>query len=145
MPGEDPEVRESHSIRVEADGILTTFVSEISGLRLERDVIELQQTGPDGTTVVTRLPGRLRSGEVALTRVRGADDGFERWMRDPDLGEKGGSTVTVTVFDEVQQRVAAHVLTDAWPRRLDLGGLTAGTPSVLTETLTLVYATLLPG
>jgi hypothetical protein len=66
-------------------------------------------------------------------------------MREPDLGERGGSTVTVTVFDEVQQRVAAHVLTDAWPRRLDLGGLTARRPTVLTETLTLVYATLMPG
>ncbi len=145
MPGEGPEVREIHSIRVEVDGVLATFVSEVSGLRLERDVIELQQTGPDGTTVVRRLPGRLRSGEVALTRGRGADDGFERWMRDPDLGEHGGSVVTLTVFDEAQERVAAYVLTDAWPRRLDIGGLTAATATVLTETLTLVYAGVLPG
>ena len=42
-------------------------------------------------------------------------------MRDPDLGEHGGSVVTLTVFDEAQERVAAYVLTDAWPRRLDIG------------------------
>ena len=56
-----------------------------------------------------------------------------------------GTDVTITVFDREHQRVRAHVLADAWPRCLEVGGPAAGTTGVVTESLTLVHEAVDPG
>ena len=135
----------NHSFVVEVDGTPVPSVSEVRGLRLERDVIELKETAPDGTTVVRRLPGRPRPGDVDLVRRLTVDTSFQRWMRDAHLGEGGSRRVVISVFDPAGSRVTGYALTGAWPRCLEIGGLTAGGATVVTETLTVAYDAMEPG
>ena len=109
----------NHSFVVEVDGAPVSSVSEVRGLRLERDVIELKETAPDGTTVVRRLPGGPRPGDVDLVRRLTDDTSFQRWMRDAHLGEggsrQGGRSACST---RRAGAVTGYTLTGAWPRCL---------------------------
>lgn len=134
------------SFGLEVDGVLTTMLTEVSGLRLERDVIELKENGPDGTVQVKRLPGQPKAGEVGLTRLLTADTTFETWAQDSSLrGASGGpGTVTIVVFDAAGLSVRRYTLIDAWPSKLEIGALSVA-PAPLTERLVLSFEATQPG
>ena len=60
-------------LRLEFDGITIKSITEVSGLKMEQDVVELKQNGPDGKYDVKKLPGRWKAGECTLTRGLTAD------------------------------------------------------------------------
>ena len=78
LPDLDSSV--GHSFGLEFDGIRSRRITEVTGLKMEQDVIELKQNGPDGKYMIKKLPGRWKAGEVTLTRA--AD-------RRPELREVG--------------------------------------------------------
>ena len=66
LPDLDTSV--GHSFGLEVDGIVIKQITEVSGLKMEQDVIELKQNTADGKYVIKKLPGRPKAGEVTLTR-----------------------------------------------------------------------------
>ena len=46
-----------HSFGLEFDGITIKSINEVSGLKIEQDVVELKENGPDGKYVIRKLPG----------------------------------------------------------------------------------------
>jgi phage tail-like protein len=130
-----------HSFGLEFDGITIKSITEVSGLKMEQDVIELKQNGPDGKYTIKKLPGRWKSGEVTLTRPLTADQSFEKWIKDSQFGKmadvrKGGAVV---VYDYEGNAVKRYKLTAAWPKSLEIGSLKAGDTSVLTEKIVITY------
>ena len=88
-------------------------LTEVSGLALEREVVEVQGTAADGTYVVERLPGRRRPGEVLVTRALTDDRAFEHWVRDPSDGPGAGhGAVTIVVSTSKADRSRRT----PWPR-----------------------------
>jgi phage tail-like protein len=139
LPDLDSSV--GHSFGLEFDGITIKSITEVSGLKMEQDVVELKQNGPDGKYVIKKLPGRWKAGEVTLTRGLTADQSFEKWVKDSQFGKmadvrKGGSII---VFDYEGQAIKRYKLTNAWPKSLEIGSLKAGDTSVLTEKLVITY------
>jgi phage tail-like protein len=129
------------SFGLEIDGVVIKQISEVSGLKLEQDVIELKQNTNDGKYIVKKLPGRPKQGEVTLTRGLTADQSFEKWIKDSRFGKmtdsrKGGAII---VFDFENQPIKRYKLTNAWPKSLEIGTLKAGDTSVLTEKLVVTY------
>ena len=57
-----------HSFGIEIDGVTIKSITEVSGLKMEQDVIEYKENGPDGKYNIKKLPGRWKAGEVTLTR-----------------------------------------------------------------------------
>ena len=130
-----------HSFGLEIDRVQIKQISEVSGLKLEQDVIELKQNTNDGKYIVKKLPGRPKQGEVTLTRGLTADQSFEKWIKDSRFGKmtdsrKGGAII---VFDFENQPIKRYKLTNAWPKSLEIGTLKAGDTSVLTEKLVVTY------
>jgi phage tail-like protein len=139
LPDLDSSV--GHSFGLEVDGIQITAITEVSGLKMEQDVIELKQNGPDGKYVIKKLPGRWKAGEVTLTRGLTGDQSFEKWVKDSQFGKmsdvrKGGSII---VFDYEGNALKRYKLTNAWPKSLEIGSLKAGDTAVLTEKLVITY------
>jgi phage tail-like protein len=139
LPDLDSSV--GHSFGLEVDGIQITAITEVSGLKMEQDVIELKQNGPDGKYVIKKLPGRWKAGEVTLTRGLTGDQSFEKWVKDSQFGKmgdvrKGGSII---VFDYEGNALKRYKLTNAWPKSLEIGSLKAGDTNVLTEKLVITY------
>jgi len=139
LPDLDTSV--GHSFGLDIDGVVIKQISEVSGLKMEQDVIELKQNTNDGKYMIKKLPGRPKAGEVTLTRGLTSDQSFEKWVKDSQFGKmadvrKGGAIV---VYDYEGQAVKRYKLTNAWPKSLEIGSLKAGDTSVLTEKLVLTY------
>jgi phage tail-like protein len=139
LPDLDTSV--GHSFGLEVDGVAIKQISEVSGLKMEQDVIELKQNTPDGKYVIKKLPGRPKAGEVTLTRGLTGDNSFEKWVKDAHFGKmasarKGGAII---IYDYEGQPIKRYKLTNAWPKSLEIGSLKAGDTSVLTEKLVVTY------
>ncbi|GLZ80350.1 phage tail protein [Actinorhabdospora filicis] len=144
LPDLDSSV--GHSFGLEFDGVMIKNITEISGLKMEQDVIDLKQNTADGKYVIKKLPGRPKAGEVTLTRGLTADNSFEKWVESAHFGKmadarKGGSII---VFDYEGIAIKRYTLTNAWPKSLELNALKAGDTSVLTEKLVITYEEMKP-
>ena len=129
------------SFGIEFDGVAIKQIQEISGIKMEQDVIELKQNTADGKYVIKKLPGRPKAGEITLTRGLTGDQSFEKWVKDSHFGKmgqarKGGAII---VFDYEGNAIKRYKLTNAWPKSLEIGALKAGDTSVLTEKLVVTY------
>jgi phage tail-like protein len=141
MPLPELDSSVGHSFGLEFDGVVIKAITEVSGLKMEQDVIELKENGPDGKYSVKKLPGRWKAGECTLTRGLTEDNSFEKWIKDSQFGKmadvrKGGSVI---VFDFEGGELKRYNFTNAWPKSLEIGTLKAGDTSVLTEKLVLTY------
>lgn len=139
LPDLDTSV--GHSFGLEFDGVQIKQINEVSGLKIEQDVIELKQNTNDGKYMIKKLPGRPKAGEVTLTRGLTGDTSFEKWVKDANFGKmptarKGGAIV---VYDYEGSPIKRYKLTNAWPKSLEIGSLKAGDTNVLTEKLVLTY------
>ncbi len=139
LPDLDTSV--GHSFGLEVDGIVIKQINEVSGLKMEQDVIELKENTADGKYVIKKLTGRPKAGEVTLTRGLTDDTSFEKWVKDSHFGKmadarKGGAII---VYDYEGNALKRYKLTNAWPKSLEIGSLKAGDTSVLTEKLVLTY------
>ena len=137
LPDLDSSV--GHSFGLEFDGVTIKSITEVAGLKMEQDVIELKENGPDGKYVIKKLPGRWKAAEITLTRGLTADQSLEKWIKDSQFGKmsdarKGGAII---VFDYEGSAIKRYKLTNAWPKSLEIGSLKAGDTSVLTEKLVL--------
>jgi phage tail-like protein len=139
LPDMDTSV--GHSFGLEIDGVVIKQIQEVSGLKMEQDVIELKQNTPDGKFQIKKLPGRQKAGEITLTRGLTGDNSFEKWVESSRFGKmgearKGGAII---VFDYEGTAIKRYELEAAWPKSLELGTMKAGDTSVLTEKLVVTY------
>jgi len=137
MPLPDRDKAVGHSFGLEFDGIQIASIQEVSGLKMEQDVIELKHNTADGKYEIKKLPGRWKAPEITLTRGLTDDSSFDKWVKDSQFGKmtaarKGGAII---VFDYEGKPIKRYKLTNAWPKSLEIGSLKAGDTSVLTEKL----------
>ena len=141
MPLPDLDSSVGHSFGLEFDGVVIKQIQEVSGLKLEQDVIELKENTQDGKYIIKKLPGRPKAGEVSLTRGLSANNSFEKWIQNSQVGKmkdarKGGAVI---VYDFEGTPIKRYKLVNAWASSLEIGSLKAGDTSVLTEKLTVTY------
>ena len=84
LPDLDSSV--GHSFGLEFDGVVIKQISEVSGLKIDQDVVEFKQDTDRGKFIVKKLPGRPKAGEVTLTRGLTHDTSFEDRIRDSQFG-----------------------------------------------------------
>ena len=127
-----------HSFGLEIDGIVIKHINEVSGLKMEQDVIQLKTNSADsGKYQIKNLPGRYKASEITLTRGLTDDTSFEKWIKDAHFGKmstarKGGAVI---VYDYEGNAVKRYKMTNAWPKSLEIGSMKAGDTSILTEKL----------
>lgn len=146
MTRSELEKAAGHSFGLEIDGAQIKQIQEISGLKMEQDVIELKQSGKDGKYIIKKLPGRFKAGEVTLTRKLGEDGNFEKWIKDSRLGKMGDAAKNgrITVYNNDGSILKRYKLTACWPKSLEISTMKVGDTSVLTEKLVVTYETMEP-
>ena len=129
LPDLDSSV--GHSFGLEIDGVVIKQIQEVSGLKMEQDVIELKQNTSDGKYVVKKLPGRPKPGEITLTRGLTADTSFEKWIKDSRFGKMGDARKggAILVFDFEGNPIKRYKLENAWAKSVEIGTLKAGDTS----------------
>ncbi|MEU1785520.1 phage tail protein [Streptomyces sparsogenes] len=141
MPLAEFDSSVGHSFGLEFDSVLIRQITEVSGLKMEQDVIELKQNTADGKYAIKKLPGRPKAGEVTVTRGLTEDNSFEQWIKDSRFGKmvsarRNGSII---VYDYEGMPIKRYKLINAWPKSLEISTLKAGDTSVLTEKLAITY------
>ena len=139
LPDIDSSV--GHSFGLEFDGVVIKQITEVSGLKIDQDEVELKQDTDSGNLVIKKLPGRPKAGEVTLTRGLTGDNSFEKWIKNSQFGKvsnaRKGSAIIVFGFEGTA--VKRYNLINARLKTLERGSLKAGDTSVLTEKLILIH------
>jgi phage tail-like protein len=141
MPLPDLDSSVGHSFGLEFDGVVIKQITEVSGLKMEQDVIELKQNTADGKYAIKKLPGRPKAGEVTVTRGLTEDNSFESWIKSSRFGKMSDARKNgaIIVYDYEGIAIKRYQLVNAWPKSLEIGTLKAGDTSVLTEKLAITY------
>lgn len=142
MPVPELDSSVGHSFGVEYDGIVIKQITEVSGLKMEQDAIELKEnSAADGKYTVKKLPGRPKAGEVTLSRGLTEDTSFEKWMQSSHFGKmtEARKSGAILVFDFEGNELKRYEMLNAWPKSLEISTLKAGDTSVLTEKLTITH------
>jgi len=145
LPDLDTSV--GYSFGIEIDGILIKSIQEISGLKMEQDVIDLKHNTNDGKFINKKLPGRQKmAGEFSVTRGLTAESSFDKWIKAAHFGKMGDARKggAVIVYDYEGAAIKRYKLTNCWPKSLELSTLKAGDTTLLTEKLTITYELLEP-
>ena len=146
MPiGEDAVA--GYSFHVEIDGVTIAQFKEVSGLSTEIQVIEHRENKVGGIPVIKKLPGALKWGDISLKRGRTTDNSLWLWIKqvqdgDIDGARKNGSIV---LFDYSRGELARFNLINAWPSKVSLGSLQAGSNDVLVEECSIAHEGVVPG
>src|SRR6476659_8333375 len=137
MPLPDLDSSVGCTCGLEVDGVVIKQIQEVSGLKMEQDVIELKQNTPDGKYVIKKLPGRKKAGEVTLTRGLTADNSFEKWVESSQFGKMGEARKNgaVIVFDYESNPIKRYNMTNAWRKSLEIGSMMVLNESATTEKL----------
>jgi len=128
-----------HSFGLEFDGITIKAITEVTGLKMEHDLVEYRANDADGGYRIRRLPGRHKAPDITLTRRLTTDQNFDHWVGGSRLGQmtdipKGGAII---VFDHQGNPIKRYKLTNTRPKSLEVASLTAGDTSYLSEKLVL--------
>jgi phage tail-like protein len=111
-------------------------IMEISGLKQEIDMVEVKTQTQDGKYVLTKIPGRHKSGTVTLTRAITEDTQFADWVKEAAEGKLPRGNAEIVVYDTMLAPVVRYTLLDCQPGALEIGNLKAGDTAVTTEKLT---------
>src|SRR5215207_9574740 len=124
-----------HSFAAEYDGVMIAAIQEVSGVKMEQDVIELKQNTPDGKYIIKKLPGRKKAGEVTLTRGLTADNSFEKWVESSQFGKMADARKNgaIIVFDYEGTPIKRYNMTNAWPKSLEIGSMKFFNDTAITE------------
>jgi phage tail-like protein len=118
------------------DGQTIASFSELSGLTSGIDSTEFFLTGDKQT--VLHLPDRRVPPTITLKR--GMTDNLDLWqwheaaLSDPDARKDA----QFVIYGADGDPVARWVMQNAWPSKMEIGALKAGSSEVLVETITLV-------
>jgi phage tail-like protein len=131
----------SYTFMLEVDGIAEATFRECSGLDSETQVIESKETGSKGQTVIKKLPGALKWGDITLKRGFTDDMKLQEWRNKTVDGKltdmrKNGSIV---IYDYENKEVLRWNFVNGWISKLQGPSLNAGGNDVAIEAITIVH------
>jgi phage tail-like protein len=121
---------------LELDNGITGFFSEVSGLAIEVEVVEITDASTD--TMTRKRPGTTKYQEINLKRTLSPDKAFWNWaksIRDgsPDFRTKGA----VVLHDIAGAEIGRWTFENAWPSKWSASDLDVGTDDLMQEEVTL--------
>ena len=140
LPGLPTDALAGYHFSIEIDGVTIAQFQEVSGLTSELDVIELKQNTPDGKYVIHKLPGNRKPPSITLKRGKNGSKDLWDWHEKIFQGKvsdarKNGSVV---LYNYDHSEVGRYNFVNAWPSKVSMGALKAGSNEILMEEITIV-------
>lgn len=131
----------ANGFSVKIDGIEIPKVTEVSGLKIEVDKLDLKQQTSDGKYVVRQLIGRTKAGEFSVTRGLTESKTISDWLKVVMDGDIAGArkTASVQLLDYHGDIIKTYNFTNCWVRSVELNALKAGSAEQATEKFTVCY------
>jgi phage tail-like protein len=140
LPGLPTDALAGYHYSIEIDGVSIAQFQEVSGLTSELDVIELKENTKDGKYVIHKLPGNRKPPSITLKRAKNSSKDLWDWHQKIYQGKisdarKNGSVVLYT-YDH--DEVGRYNFMNAWPSKVSMSSLKAGSNEILMEEVTIV-------
>lgn len=138
----NPTVMTASTFVIQVDGIQVASFSELSGINTEVEPIEYISTGREGIQH-TKQFGKTKPPQITLKRGLDSETYMWSWHQAVLRGEPAArKTCSLQLFAASQspksgQPIITYVLENAWPSKLEIGGMKAGATEVVTETVVL--------
>ncbi|MBI4492831.1 MAG: phage tail protein [Chloroflexi bacterium] len=126
---------------LELDGVSIASFREVSGISSETTVIESKETSKDGKTIIKKLPGEHKWGDITFKRGYTKDLTLYKWRqvvlegKTKDMRKNG----SIVVYDYENKEVLRWNFVNAWPSKLSASNLSASGNEVLVEEVTICH------
>ncbi|WP_331730311.1 phage tail protein (plasmid) [Kitasatospora sp. NBC_00070] len=121
------------------DGYEIASFSELSGITTEVEPVDYLSSS-DKEVIYKKLPGKRKPPTVVLKRGKTTGVELWSWHQAVLLGEivAARKSASLVMYSFEGKPVARYYLEHAWPCKLEIGALKAGSSEVLMETVTIV-------
>lgn len=121
------------------DGYEIASFSELSGITTEVEPVEFIQSS-DKEVILKKLPGKTKPPTIVLRRGKTAGMELWAWHETVLKGQinEARKSCSLVMYNYDGAPVARYHLFHAWPSKLEVGALKAGSSEVLMETVTIV-------
>jgi len=121
---------------VEIEGLTIAAFTDVSGLSIEVNVVEINDSKKD--TATRKTPGVAKYGEITLKRKLTADKTFWEWAKSIRDGSKEfRKNGSIVIFDIAAAEVGRWSFTNAWPSKWSASDLDVGSDDPMEEEVTL--------
>lgn len=137
----DPLVSAYFSVDLDKLGV-SAFFLEMSGLGSETEVTDHKIMAAGAKqSVIRKIPGRLKWGDVTLKRGMTANMDFYKWRKLVEDGDVDGARTngTITMYDQTRSPVAKWEFVMAWPSKISGPSLKSDSNEIGVEELTIVH------
>jgi phage tail-like protein len=139
MAEKDPLI--GFQYRLEIEGKLTGFFTEVGGIGSENDIIDHKVVDDEGREVIVKIPGRLKWQDVTLKR--GITDSMDiwDWRQDVEKGDMDAARThcSIIMMDRNYQDVARWDFENAWPSKVSGPSLKSDSNEFGVEEVTIVH------
>ncbi|MBX6771391.1 MAG: phage tail protein [Chloroflexi bacterium] len=129
MPGGKPpqDPITTFAFALEIQGITEAWFREASGFSSENDVIEYKEQGPKGQTILHKIPGTLKFGNIQLKRGITSNLELWKWRKKVIDGQIEAARVdgSVVGYDEDGNEKIRFNFKRGWPCKWEASGLNA--------------------
>ncbi|GLZ39452.1 phage tail protein [Actinokineospora sp. NBRC 105648] len=121
------------------DGYEIASFSELQGITTEVEPVELMES-TDKEVVLKKLPGKTKPATLVLKRGKNSSMELWAWHEAVLMGDivAARKSCSLIMYGTDGKPVARYHLEHAWPSKLEIGALKAGSSEVLMETVTIV-------
>jgi phage tail-like protein len=138
MAGTTTDALTAARFSITIDGSEIATFSELTGITTSVDVVDFIESS-DKEVVMRKLPGKRNPPTVVLKR--GKNNSMELWAWHESVlqGNMAAArrSCSLVMYNVDGKPVARYHLEDAWPAKIEIGGLKAGASEVLMESVTL--------
>ncbi len=123
-------------------GQVSGYFTEVSGLGSESEVVEHKIIAKGAKeSIIRKIPGRLKWGDITLKRGITANLDFYDWRKQVEQGKVDSARLdgTIIMYDQAMSPIAEWTFTKGWPSKISGPSLTADSNAVGIEELTIVH------
>lgn len=121
---------------LELDNGIEGYFSEIGGLAIEVEVVELTDSVKDTTT--RKRPGTTKYQEITLKRTLSPDKKFWEWAKSIRDGKNDFRTKgAIVLYDITGTEIGRWTIENCWPSKWSASDLDVGSDDLMKEDITL--------
>ena len=133
-----PPAHTASRFELSVDGHSMAVFSELAGIRTEVETVDYVPSGEQESVFLNRHLAARKPVSLKLRRAR--TNNLEMWTWHEAASINPGrlpKKVQLHVFEAPNKPAARYHLENAWPSKIDVGGLTAGGTTSAMETVTM--------
>jgi phage tail-like protein len=134
-----PEAITASRFSITIDGYEIAAFSELQGIQTQVDVVDFMQSS-DKEVMLSKLPGKRTPPTVTLKRGKNNSMELWSWHEAVLAGDMAAArkSCSLVMYNTDGKPVARYHMENAWPAKIEIGGLKAGASEVLMESVTVV-------